>query len=172
MARICCRSSAPLRGWDALWLSGQANDDSVGHEFEQAGPKNQVEFRIRAADLEEPVEVRFRTRLLPQQMFSSAPPGWTGHSKNLRQGPVLLAKENCYRISVEDLGKNLAVVLNWTQMNNGRTICFRFVLPIAELIICGILLWPSAGFLCFQLRSTAYPRVRLNVERPPLGIGL
>jgi hypothetical protein len=55
-------------------------------------------------------------------------------------------------------------------MNNDRAIPFRIVLPVAELLICGVLLWPFAGFLYFQLRSTTYPPVRLNVETPQLGL--
>jgi hypothetical protein len=41
------------------------------------------------------------------------------------------------------------------------------VLHVAELTICGVLLWPFAGCLYFQLRPTTYPLVRLNVEGRP-----
>ena len=57
-------------------------------------------------------------------------------------------------------------------MNNRHAIPFRFVLPAAELLICGVLLWPFAGFVCFQLRSSMYPPVRLNIERPQLGANI
>jgi hypothetical protein len=32
------------------------------------------------------------------------------------------------------------------------------------LLVCGILLWPFAGFIFFQLRSVAEPPVRLRVD--------
>jgi hypothetical protein len=51
-------------------------------------------------------------------------------------------------------------------VNNRRVIAFRWVLPVAEILICAALLWPWRGFLAWQLRATGHAYWPTRVEEP------
>ena len=52
-------------------------------------------------------------------------------------------------------------------VSNGRVIAFRWVLPIAEILLCAALLWPWRGFLTWQLRSTGHAYWPTKIGEPP-----
>lgn len=54
-------------------------------------------------------------------------------------------------------------------MNKGRAIPFRHILPAAQLLLCASLVWPFAGFLVFQMRSTAHAG-SIRAEQPALNL--
>ncbi len=51
-------------------------------------------------------------------------------------------------------------------VNQRRTIPFRWILPIIELIVCAALLWPWRGFFVMQLRATAHAHWPTTVAKP------
>ena len=53
-------------------------------------------------------------------------------------------------------------------MNEPRTIPFRWILPIAELLVCAVLLWPWRGFFIVEMRVTAHAHWPALVEQPVL----
>jgi len=53
-------------------------------------------------------------------------------------------------------------------MNERRTIPFRWVFPISELILSAVLLWPWRGFLILQMRAVAHAHWPTRVEQPVL----
>jgi hypothetical protein len=58
-------------------------------------------------------------------------------------------------------------------VNNRRVIAFRWVLPIAEILVCAALLWPWRGFLAWQLRATGHAYWPTRIEEPVhLNVGL
>lgn len=53
-------------------------------------------------------------------------------------------------------------------MNKDSIIPFRLFLPVAELIVSAVFVWPYAGFLYFQLHSAKFPTAQPGVEQPQL----
>src|SRR6266404_2049787 len=51
-------------------------------------------------------------------------------------------------------------------VNNHRVMAFRWVLPIAEILVCAALLWPWRGFLAWQLRATGHAYWPTKIEEP------
>ncbi len=51
-------------------------------------------------------------------------------------------------------------------MNQRRRIRFRWLLPLAELVVCAGLLWPWGGFLIMQMRAVAHAHWPTVVSRP------
>lgn len=51
-------------------------------------------------------------------------------------------------------------------MNARHAVPFRWVLPVAELILCISLLWPLKGLLFFQLQSSAHAQWPTRVQEP------
>ena len=51
-------------------------------------------------------------------------------------------------------------------VRNDRVIAFRWVLPIAEILLCAVLLWPWRGFLTWQLRSAGHAYWPTAIKRP------
>lgn len=52
-------------------------------------------------------------------------------------------------------------------MDKCRAIAFRWVLPIAEIFVCAVLLWPTRGFLAWQLRATGHSYWPTMIGEPP-----
>jgi hypothetical protein len=48
-----------------------------------------------------------------------------------------------------------------------RNIAFRWVLPIAEILVCAVLLWPTKGLLALQLRAAGHSYWPAKVGEPP-----
>jgi hypothetical protein len=50
--------------------------------------------------------------------------------------------------------------------NNRRVIAFRWVLPIAEILVCVALLWPWRGILAWQFRATGHAYLPAKIDEP------
>jgi hypothetical protein len=50
--------------------------------------------------------------------------------------------------------------------NNRSVVAFRWVLPIAEILVCGALLWPWRGILAWQLRATGHEYWPAKIDEP------
>jgi len=50
--------------------------------------------------------------------------------------------------------------------NNRRVVAFRWVLPIAEILVCAALLWPWRGILAWQLRATGHEYWPAKIDEP------
>jgi hypothetical protein len=50
--------------------------------------------------------------------------------------------------------------------NNRPGIAFRWVLPIAEILVCAALLWPWRGILAWQIRATAHAYWPAQIHEP------
>lgn len=55
-------------------------------------------------------------------------------------------------------------------MNKKLTLSFRWVLPIAQLLVCAALVWPWTGFLVEQLQAVAHSHWPTRVSRPVIYI--
>jgi hypothetical protein len=53
-----------------------------------------------------------------------------------------------------------------TPVTNRRSIAFRWVLPIAEILVCAALLWPWRGFLAWQLRASGHAYWPAKIHEP------
>jgi len=47
-----------------------------------------------------------------------------------------------------------------------QVVAFRWVLPIAEILVCALLLWPWRGFLAWQLRATGHDYGPTKIQEP------
>ena len=57
-------------------------------------------------------------------------------------------------------------------MNVHRNTQFRWILPVAQLVVCTALLWPWRGFLAEQLRATVQDHWPMRANRPAIYIDL
>jgi hypothetical protein len=51
-------------------------------------------------------------------------------------------------------------------VNNHPVIPYRWVLPLAEILVCAALLWPWRGFIAWQLRATTHGYWPATIQEP------